>query len=129
MRQGNNNMPEDGALNTRLIRCGLFNVDVFLQAIHNRLRFMGDFDVMIQMLKMGYDNFVLSSWAQDHGGTNVKGGCATSRDEAAMEESAKALASFHPDCVVTKQKENKGGKLAVRTDVTIYWKKARNSAN
>lgn len=127
MRQGNNVMEWPGAWNTRLIRCGLFRMSTFLNAKHNRLRFMGDFDVMIQMLKMGYDNYVMAEWAQDHRGTNAKGGCETSRDEVAMEESANSLAAIHFDCVTTKQKENKNGKLATRTDVTIYWKKARKA--
>ena len=129
MRQGNNNLEWPGAYNTRLIRCGLFHRASFLAAEHNRLRFMGDFDVMIQMLKMGRDNYVTAQWAQDHRATNAKGGCETSRDEAAMEESANGLFLLHPDCVVTKKKQNKGGKLAERTDVTIYWKKARKSAD
>jgi hypothetical protein len=128
MRQGNNNLEWPGAWNTRLIRCGLYHTESFLKAHHNRLRFMGDFDVMIQMLKMGRDNYVTAMWAQDHRATNAKGGCETSRDEDAMEESANWLAQLHPDCVVTKKKVNKTGKLAERTDVTIYWKKARKSA-
>jgi hypothetical protein len=129
MRQGNNQLSWPGVYNTRLIRCGLFHRPSFLAAQHNRLRFMGDFDVMIQMLKMGRDNYVMAEWAQDHRGTNARGGCETSRDEQAMEESANGLFLLHPDCVTTKQKQNKGGKLAIRTDVTIYWKKARASAN
>lgn len=129
MRQGNNNIGDEGAYNTRLIRCGLFNIVPFLMAEHNRIQFMGDFDVMIQMLKMGYDNHVVALWAQDHNGTNTKGGCSNERDEAVMDRVANELAAFHPDCVVTKQKTNKTGKLATRTDVTIYWKKARASAS
>lgn len=127
MRQGNNNMEWPGVWNTRLIRCGLFHSWSFKRAKHNRLRFMGDFDVMIQMLKMGRDNYVTAMWAQDHRATNAKGGCETSRNEQAMEESANSLAGFHPDCVVTRKKVNKGGKLAERTDVTVYWKKARKA--
>lgn len=125
MRQGNNNLKPDGDFNTRLIRCGMYRSRAFLDCEHNRLRYMGDFDVMLQMLKMGYDNYVTAQFSQDHVGTNAKGGCSNERDENAMEESANGLAALHPDCVVTKQKQNKGGKLAVRTDVTVYWKKAR----
>lgn len=127
LRQGNNNLKFEGDSNTRLIRCGLYNTWAFLNAEHSRLRYMGDFDVMLQMLKMGLDNHVIAQYSQDHVGTNAKGGCSAERDEAAMEESANGLAAMHKDCVVTKQKVNKGGKLAVRTDVTIYWKKARKS--
>lgn len=127
MRQGNNNLKAEGDHNTRLIRCGLYRTEAFLNAHHNRLRYMGDFDVMIQMLKMGYDNFVTSQYSQDHVGTNAKGGCSSARDEQTMEDAANGLQALHPDCVFTKQKVNKGGKLAVRTDVTIYWKKARKN--
>jgi len=129
MRQGNNNLPDEGAWNTRLIRCGLYKTDAFLAVEHDRIQFMGDFDVMIQMLKLGYDNHVTALWAQDHGSTNAKGGCSLQRNEEVMNRVANELAEFHPGCVQTKEKINKTGKMAIRTDVTIYWKKARASAN
>ena len=127
MRQGNNNLKDVGDRNTRLIRCGLYDAEPFLEATHNRLKFMGDFDVMLQMLERGWDNFVVAKYSQDHGSTNAKGGCAVARTEEVMEEVAHGLAALHPGCVVTKKKANKTGGLKERTDVTIYWKKARAS--
>lgn len=129
MRQGNNNLPPEGADNTRLIRCGLYRTDAFLGCEHNRIDFMGDFDVMLQMLEAGYDNHVVSRWTQDHKATNAVGGCETTRDEETMNRVAHQLADLHPGIVKTKQKKNKTGGLAERTDVTIYWKKARASAD
>lgn len=129
LRQGNNNLAPEGATNTRLIRCGLYNTEAFLSCDHDRLEFMGDFDVMLQMLEMGYDNHVLSEYCQDHRGTNAEGGCEVNRNEEVMNRVANELVALHPPGVVrTKQKVNKTGELAVRTDVTIYWKKARASA-
>ncbi len=129
LRGGNNNMPIEGAWNTRLIRCGLFNTEVFLNAEHNRLKFMGDFDVMLQMLRMGYDNHVISRWAQDHRATNATGGCETSRTEEVMVEVADGLEALHEGFVKTKWKANKSGHLKERKDVTVQWKKARASAD
>lgn len=129
MRQGNNNLPPEGAWNTRLIRCGLYNTQAFLDCEHDRIRFMGDFDVMLQMLEAGYDNLVVSRWTQDHKATNAVGGCETSRTAEVMNEVADELAALHPGFVKTKWKKNKTGPLAERKDVTIYWKKARQSAD
>lgn len=129
LRQGNNNLDADGAVNTRLIRCGLFNTEAFLSVEHDRLPFMGDFDVMLQMLRKGYDNFVISEYCQDHRATNATGGCETSRTAEVMNEVAEKLAELHHPFVRTKMKKNKTGPLAERKDVTIYWKKARASAD
>lgn len=129
LRQGNNNLDPDGATNTRLIRCGLYNTEAFLKCEHDRIDFMGDFDVMLQMLRMGYDNHVLSEYCQDHRATNAKGGCETSRTAEKMNEVAEELARLHHPFVKTKIKKNKTGPLAERKDVTIYWKKARASAD
>lgn len=129
LRQGNNQLDYPYVDNIRLIRCGLYNTELFLGCEHNRLDFMGDFDVMLQMLRKGYDNRVISAYAQDHRATNAKGGCETSRTEDVMVEVADGLAALHEPFVRTKWKKNKTGGLAERKDVTIYWKKARASAD
>lgn len=129
LRQGNNTLEFPFVDNVRLIRCGLYNTDIFLGCEHNRIDFMGDFDVMLQMLRQGYDNRVLSCYAQDHRATNAVGGCETSRTEDVMVQVADRLAELHGDFVKTKWKKNKTGGLAERKDVTIYWKKARKAAD
>ena len=129
LRQGNNQLDWPYVDNVRLIRCGLFNTEAFLGCEHNRIDFMGDFDVMLQMLRAGYDNRVRSDYAQDQRATNAVGGCETSRTAEVMDRVAEELAALHDPFVKTKMKKNKTGPLAERKDVTIYWKKARASAD
>lgn len=133
MRQGNNNMPANGVDNTRCIRCVMFTTSAFLdhRVIHGRVPVMEDFDVMLQMLRLGYDNHVVSLYAQDQKGTGTVGGCSVDRTLTIHNASAEKLAELHPNLVKLRIKENKGGpeELRIRKEVTIYWKKARASAN
>lgn len=129
-REGNNRMgygkPE--ALiepNTRVFRAALFKTQPFLSVEHNRLPFMEDFDVLLQLLKRGHENRCLYYWAQDQRGTQTQGGCSTTRTLELHNKSAEGLAQLHPGIVTLREKSNKtGGSFGKRTEVTIAWKKA-----
>lgn len=128
-REGNNRKgpggPEINEPNTRVFRAAMFQTEPFLSVEHNRLPFMEDFDVMLQLLEKGYENRNLYYWAQDQRGTQTQGGCSTARTHDNHELSAHRLKELHPEVVTLRQKSNKtGGSFGQRTEVTIAWKKA-----
>lgn len=129
-REGNNRMGFGGPKdliepNTRVFRAAMFRTEEFLAVEHNRLEFMEDFDVMLQLLEKGYENRCLYYWAQDQRGTQSQGGCSTTRTHESHERSAHRLQELHPNVVTLRQKTNKtGGSFGTRTEVTIAWKKA-----
>lgn len=135
VREGNNRHgPGDAEeltrWNTRLCRAWAVDTEEFLACEHGRLSGMGDFDVMLQTLRRGLDIASLDYWAQDQDSTQAAGGCSIWRTHATHEASAKGLAAAHPGFVRLREKENKGGgEFGVRTEVTISWQKARESAN
>lgn len=84
-----------------------------------------DFDMLLQLLRAGYKNLVLTAWCQGQGSSNEQGGCASYRTLELHNKNARLLAELHPDYVRTVQKTTKtawGG--ATRTDVVVAWKKA-----
>lgn len=134
LRQGNNNYGpcdwEEVAMNERICRVAAFRTEVFNACEHGRVQWMSDFEIALQILRMGYDNCNLMWWAQDQAGTQTPGGCSTARTVANHRRSVLALQALHPEFVSVRQKQNKtGGKFGKRTEATIYWKKARLSAN
>lgn len=129
-RQGNNNMGV-GAWhavveeNTRTLRVLCYRTKDFLKAQHGRVPVMEDFDVNLQLLRMGLPNVNLGWWSQDQKMTNAPGGCSTYRTHQLHEQAAHKLAELHDPYVKLRQKVNKtGGEFGTRTEVTIYWKKA-----
>lgn len=131
LRQGNNNLPDEGDINTRCIRCVMFDRAAFLGVEHNRVAVMEDFDIMLQLLRQGRDNHVIAMYAQDQKGTGADGGCSATRTKQVHEQSAEKLAELHRPFVKTRLKVNKTGpeEMRERKEVTIYWKKARASAD
>jgi hypothetical protein len=129
-RQGNNNMgvgsPDEVAEeNTRTLRVLCYRTKDFLKAKHGRVPVMEDFDVNLQLLRMGLPNINLGWWSQDQKMTNAPGGCSTYRSHQLHEQAAHKLAELHDPYVKLRQKVNKtGGEFGTRTEVTIYWKKA-----
>lgn len=129
-RQGNNNMGvgawhEVVEENTRTLRVLCYRTKDFLKAQHGRVAVMEDFDVNLQLLRMGLPNLNIGWWSQDQKMTNAPGGCSTYRSHQLHEQSAHKLAELHAPYVKLRQKVNKtGGEFGTRTEVTIYWKKA-----
>lgn len=132
MRQGNNRLEREGAANTRLNGCIIYRRDLFLASPveHDRVNPMNDFDVNLQLLQLGFDNHLISEFCYNQGGTNAPGGSSDYRTLETQAVSAHRLAELHPGFVAIRQKVNKTGpiELRERTEVTIYWKKARASA-
>lgn len=132
MRQGNNFLRPDGERIARLNGCIIYRRSLFLdeRVIHDRVNPMNDFDVNLQLLRLGYDNILLSQFCYNQGGTNDPGGSSDYRTPETQTASAHKLAELHPGFVNTRIKRNKTGDplLKERTEVTVYWKKARLSA-
>lgn len=124
-RQGNNRCEEDFMVNTRLIRFLAFRTQEFLECEHDRVLVMEDFDILLQLLRKGHENFSIFDFCQDQNETQAKGGCSDYRTLENHEASAIKLAELHDPFVKLRQKVNKtGGEFGNRKEVTIYWKKA-----
>lgn len=133
MRQGNNRLEWNGNENTRLNGCIIYRRSLFLddRIQHDRMNPMNDFDVNLQLLRLGYDNHLIAEFCYNQGGTNAPGGSSDYRTLTTQAASAHKLAELHPGFVNIRQKSNKTGpiELRERTEVTVFWKKARASAS
>jgi hypothetical protein len=130
-REGNNTYPIPYVLNRRPLRALAYRKHAFLSVEHGRLAVMEDFDVTLQLMRMGYSNYLTSNFAQDQyvTGKAGAGGCDDYRTHAVQEASAKKLEELHRPFVTTRLKQNKhGGAFGTRTEVTIYWKSAHKAA-
>lgn len=134
-REGNNHLPMGVApcivQTTRALRALGFQTKAFNDCEHGRVEVMEDFDIQLQLLRKGYPNAVLAYWAHDQQMTNASGGCSLYRDHAMQEASAQKLHDLHPNFVKLRTKQNKTDKsgFGTRTEVTVYWKKALESAH
>lgn len=84
-----------------------------------------DFDVTLQLLRMGVKTPILNYVVHNQSGSNSAGGCSLYRDDKMLEDSAHKLAELHPGLVRVVRKQTKtawGGQE--RTDVVISWRKA-----
>lgn len=126
-REGGNRKTAPFDVNTRIIRVTGLNLDILKEhdVRYDRLPVMEDFDMLLQMLELGYDNMCLNSWVHNQGGSNTAGGCSTYRTDELQKQSAEKLHELHKPFVKVVKKKTKtawGGKE--RTDVIIQWKKA-----
>ena len=95
----------------------------------DRKLLMSDFDVTLQLLRLGHPNAIIYSHCWDQGASNAPGGCSTYRDPEVLAEEARILAQLHPGyvTVVDRSAKNWRGFDGTRTDVRIQWRKAFDS--
>lgn len=130
-REGNNYLgvgsPETlYTQNVRTLRALAYRTKDFLSVEHCRVQLMEDFDVNLQLLKLGIPNANIGYWAQGQQMTNAPGGCSTFRTQELHERSARKLAELHPGLVKLRMKSNKTDKdgFGSRLEVTVKWKAA-----
>lgn len=120
--------------NTRPLRALAYNVATMrkLGIQFNRLPFMEDFDVTLQLLRAGHSNFIVNGWVHNQSGSGAVGGCSTSRTPEKQAAAANKLAKLHPGFVKVVEKSTKTAwaesGMTTRTDVVIQWKKAYNAS-
>lgn len=130
-REGNNRVDAITTFIGRPLRALAYNCAMVkdTDARFDRIPLMEDFDMTLQLLREGLQNFTIWNLCHDQAGSNAEGGCSTYRTAALQTLSAKKLAKLHPGFVKVVQKETKSGWFGgVRTDVRIAWKKAYESA-
>lgn len=130
-REGGNRITAEFKRNTRLLRALAYNVDVLRKhkVRFDRVTIMEDFDVALQLLRLGYPSVALCGWVHNQMGSGAKGGCSTYRTLELQADGAHTLASLHPEFVKCVEKTTKtawGG--ATRTDVVVQWAKAYESS-
>jgi len=100
-----------------------------LGVIMGRLRVMEDFDLTIQLLRMGKPNAVIYQYCWNQSGSNADGGCSQYRTLEMQAQAAHQLAKLHSGFVKVTEKQSKNWKgMVTRTDVIVYWKKAYESS-
>lgn len=120
--------------NTRPLRALAYNVAMMrkLAIPFNRLPFMEDFDVTLQLLRAGRSNFIVNNWVHNQSGSGAVGGCSASRTPEKQAAAANKLAKLHPGFVKVVQKSTKtawaSSGMTTRTDVVIQWKQAFKSS-
>lgn len=134
MREGNNRIPGFHAydLANRGIRAVAYNLQV-VQAVGARFREevegREDLDMTLQLLRAGHANIVSYHWAQGQRTADAPGGLEGTRDGAQLDATAVRLSELHPGFVKLRTKVNKSGAMrGERTEVTVYWKRALQSA-
>ncbi len=130
-REGANRKTTVYVGNTRQMRVLAYKKSILRKhQITGRTKVMEDFDVNLQLLRLGYSSRISNMWVHNQGGSNVAGGCSTFRTPEVQAEAAHELKRLHPRFVTVLQKETKtswGG--GTRTDVRVQWAKARDSAD
>ena len=135
-REGANRVLDQYRDNDRMLRALAFRPQVLIDegVRFDRLPFMEDFDVNLQLLKLGYPSRMVNDWTQGQDGSQNPGGCSETRTMEAHARAAFELWEYHPDVVRLTQKKTRsawGGTNdapVTRTDVVISWKKALSCA-
>lgn len=129
-REGNNHVDAGVKTVGRMMRIlGYNKATVFEEQCRlDRVETKQDFDMTLQLLRKGWPNAIIYSYAHNQPGSNNAGGCSIYRTPEVMARCSHELAALHPDFVTVVEKETKsswGG--GTRTDVRIAWKKAYES--
>lgn len=129
-REGNNRISESFTELSRGIRVVGFDLKIIKEEgiKFNRLILMSDFDSTLQLIELGYKNRILYDYAQGQRKSNDEGGCSIYRTPDTMKQAAMSLHRLHPKYVKVEEKKTSkpwaGFDTPVRTDVTVFWKKA-----
>lgn len=132
---GNNRWPENWKYATRCVRVLGYNTKLIPVAKlkFGRIICMSDYDMTLQLLRLGLKNAVSYEYCQEQNGSNHKGGCSAYRTSKVLANSARNLEKFHPEFVTAVWKETKTAwfkakqKCNIRLDVRVQWKKAYES--
>lgn len=131
VREGANRNTDDYMQATRQVRVHAIDTEFFRKnnIRFDRLPFMGDFDMTLQVLATGNPNLVLNQYVTNQGGSNTAGGCSETRTKEGLETAAKGLAALWPKYVQLVRKTTKtswgGGE---RVDVRVQWKRCYEDA-
>lgn len=126
-RQANRQLNRKWLQPSRQINVHAFDVKALakLPIKYGRVRVMEDFDITLQLLKMGYPNRISCryAWTQT---SNMNGGCSVYRTAEVQADAARRLVKLHPDVVqIVKRKSiSWQNKLIDRVDVRVRWKDA-----
>ncbi len=128
-RAGNNQVQQDYATNTRMMRVVGLDLQVVreLGARYDRTKGdMEDFDMNLQLLEAGYQNRVSYVYAAGQGATNTKGGVSHYRTWESHRQAAFMLKKLHPRCVrvITGKNWDGLGDKKERVDVRVLWNRA-----
>lgn len=132
-RQGSNRVAEPYRDATRMMQVYAYDVSILRQLVGagdvvlGRLEVMEDFDLTLQLLRLGYPNRVSYQYCQGQKASGTEGGCSAWRTSTVQDAAAHGLAELHPGLVrVTEKKSKSGwrGGLETRTDVVVSWAKA-----
>lgn len=130
-REGGNRDTRDFVCNTRLLRILCYRTDVLRreEIRFDRLEFMEDFDVTLQLLRRGYANLKVNWIVHNQRSSNAPGGCSTYRTLEKQSQAARGLRTLHSEFVdvVTKKTKTAWNGME-RQDVRIQWKLAFDSA-
>jgi hypothetical protein len=128
-RQAAHAQPLPAVVNSRPLRALAYRKQWFLKCVHGRVDIMEDFDVTLQLMRMGKPNLVITRYTQDQGQTQLPGGCSDYRTLELHERNVRKFAALHAPFVTLRDKQNKtGGEFGSRLEATIYWEKAYASA-
>jgi hypothetical protein len=134
MREGNNRAGEGPwpllQECNRSCRFYAFRTSDYLSIDANRLPAQADHDTVLQFLERGQKNAIICYWANGQPGSQGPGGCSVYRTTKTHEDVCNRLVTLHPGLVTLRQKKNKGEQhgFGTRTEVTVQWKKAYESA-
>ena len=126
-REGGNRYTMPYVWNTRILRILGYHAPTLKEKgiRFDRLPVMEDFDVALQLLRLGHPSCSLNWIVHDQKSSNAAGGCSTYRTMEVQAKAAHALQALHPQFVTIVKKQTKTAwNGQERTDVRIQWKRA-----
>jgi hypothetical protein len=97
-----------------------------------RIPVMEDFDLTLQLLRLGMPNRVSFEYCWNQRGSGRRGGCEVYRTSEMQAAAARRLAELHPNFVKVTTKVSKSSSeswkgMKERVDVVVHWRKAFES--